>query len=312
MARRPKYVTDPATFNKELERVVQLRTELKTRLDELTDLVTKWEENKELPSEVEDTLAAITEKSKELNTTVTEAESNASQIQKYYDSYSTTKSKIDSELKQAKSHNTTIGNYITSAEDLKTKYDEEMVRADDLLKEARKTLDIVTNSSIASVYKKRSENRMKSRRWWALFVAIAIGMLGGAVIYSVENVANDIANEAQFGVWVLKLGIISPFAYVLYFVGKQYTHERDLEEKYMFKSLIAQTIRNNTKLLRDEFVDEESPDDKVSSKILDFVVGSMKSVYSEPFEKKTKMESRFKFNPRNTTIEAEAKETDTR
>lgn len=309
MARKAKYLTDAATFNKEYERLVQLRTEIKNRLSEVSSLIIKLEENKDLPSEVEDTLESLKERSSELDTTVTTAETNATQIQSYYDNWAAIKQKIDNEFKTAKNQNSTIASYISEAESLKEKYDEEMVRADDLLKEARQTLDIVSNNAVASFYQKRSNNRMRSRRWWALFVALAIIMLGAAVIYSVENVANDIANESQFGVWVLKLGIISPFAYVLYFVGKQYNHERDLEEKYLFKSLIAQTIRNNTKLLRDEFIGEDEKNTDVETKILDFVISSMQSVYSEPYGK-SKTESKIKFNPRNTQIEAEARQSE--
>jgi hypothetical protein len=42
--------------------------------------------------------------------------------------------------------------------------------------------------------------------------------------------------------------------YFLHFIMKQYNRERDLEEKYAFKSLVSQTIKNNTKLLKDEGV----------------------------------------------------------
>jgi hypothetical protein len=44
MPRRPKYVTDPTTFNAEFDRIVKLRTELSQRLKEVNDLITSLEE----------------------------------------------------------------------------------------------------------------------------------------------------------------------------------------------------------------------------------------------------------------------------
>ena len=305
MARTAKYVTDAQTFNKEFQRVVDLRTELSKRLSEVQDLIGLLEKNTSLPEEVETNLQELKDEADTLSTVLANAKSYADSIETYYDSWSTTKKKIDDEHAEAVQQNSELQQYAQQAEELEKKLTAELNRSTNLLDDARNTLEIVTNSSLSSDFMKRSDDRKMARRWWTVAVAVATVLFASSVLFAVLVVAHEVKDQSSLSVWVLKLAIVAPFAYVLYFVTRQYTHERDLEEKYAFKALISQTIQNNTKLLSDEFLDEDELDPVIRSKIVDFVVDSLQRVYREPFST-AKHESRIRFKPKDSSIEAES------
>lgn len=309
MARRPKYATDPATFNAELARIVKLRQELKSQKQDLDELISTLEAHSDLPSKVEDNLTALKQKSAELTTLLDTTQNYADSIQTYYTSWTETKQKIDTELVNAKKQNRVIKEYSAETEKLKETYEAELERSGSLLDEARTTLDIVSNSASASVFKTRSQDRRKARKWWSLAVFLAVVLFAGSVLFAVLVAIGEIKDQDSLSVWVLKLAIITPFAYTLYFVARQYTHERDLEEKYMFKALVSQTIRNNTKLLRDEFLTGDSVDKETEKMVVGFVIKSLEGVYKEPFTKSSVF-SKLKLDPRKPAVEAETGQTD--
>lgn len=308
MPRRPKYVTDSATFNAEFERIVKLRAELNQRLKEANDLISSLEEHSELPSEVEQHLGELKQEAANLNTLLTSSQTYADSIETYYNTWSETKGKIDAQLKEAVGQNKTLKDYTKEAAQLKDDLTTELKRSGDLLDDARETLEIVTNSALSSVFNKRANDRKKARRWWLGGVVLAIIIFVCAVLFTILVVAKEVQNEASLSVWVIKLALITPFAYILFFVTRQYSHERDLEEKYAFKSLVSQTIQNNTKLLRDEFLND-TPDKDVELKVVDFVVESLKNIYKEPFSKAS-MQSSIKFNPKKPSVEAKASQSE--
>jgi hypothetical protein len=309
MAKKPKYLTDPETFNKEFERLVRLRDELKGRSKELEKLTTSLEDHKDLPEDVKENLERLKLEASNLESLLNTSQTYADSIETYYTNWSATKDKIDDELIQAQRQNKIIKELKTEGQELKDKLETELNRSSSLLEDARKTLEIVTNSSLSSVFKERSNDRRKARRWWSLAVALAIALFALSVLIAVFKLADDIKDQGSISVWIIKLALIAPFAYVLYFVTKQYTHERDLEEKYAFKSLVSQTIQNNTKLLRDEFLSGTTVQPDVELKIIDFVVESMRGIYKEPYSV-TSIESRFKISPFKQSIEAQAKQSE--
>jgi hypothetical protein len=306
---KPKYLTDPKTFNTEWKRLVQLRDETSKRLNEVNSLIQTLEESSTLPDEVEDNLADLKNEAANLQSLLTSSQTYATSIESYYATWSETKGKIDAQLEEAQEQNKTLKVYTKQTTELKGKLTDELKRSKTLLDDARKTLDIVTDSALSSAFQKRSEKRKTSRRWWFVIVILAVGLFVAAVLLAVNKVAKDIADQNAVSVWVLKLVLVTPFVYILYFVTKQYSRERDLEEKYAFKALISQTIQNNTKLLKDEFINGKTVDRDIELKIIDFTVESLKSVYKEPFSEAS-LETKIKLNPFKTTVEAEAKQTE--
>lgn len=304
MAKVAKYITDPAEFKRQYDRVVQLRKELEARKKELEDLISLLESNKSLPDDVQTNLTALKAEADSLAALLASAKTYTQSIEAYYTSWSATKQKIDDEYKLAQDNNAEIEKLVTKTTGLEAKLTTEAQRATDLLDDARKTLDIVTDGSLSTVFKKRSEERQKARRWWTIAVFVAVVAFIGAVWYALSGLKVDGAGE--IGIWFLRLILVTPFGYLLFFVTSQYNRERDLEERYAFKSLVAQTLQNNTKLLRDEFVKiTEDPDATIVNKVMDFTIESMKGVYKEPY-KNINVVSKFKWNPRNSQLEAEA------
>lgn len=230
--------------------------------------------------------------------------SYATAIESYYSNWSITKQKIDDEYTLSKEQNSEIADLITKISELKEQLTTEAARSSELLDEARETLNIVTNASLSSVFSKRSEERRTARRWWTFAVFMAVASFLGAIYYAITHI--QVNSMSDWSVWLLRLTLITPFVYLIYFVTSQYNHERDLEERYAFKSLIAQTLQNYAKVLNDEFIDESNASD-VQPKILDFTIESMKSVYKEPHKNVLNTETRLRFNPKSAQTEAEAK-----
>ncbi len=307
MPRLPKYVTDQKTFNAEFERIVSLRQELKLRLEEVSSLILTLEDSKELPEVVDENIENLKLEASNLATLLSTSQTYADSIETYYTTWAATKEKIDEELIDAKKQNKLLKVYSEESENLKQSLESELIRSKSLLDDARQTLDIVTNSALSSVFKTRSNDRKESRKKWGWGVTVAILLFIASVAYTVLELAEDLKDENDFTVWILKLALVTPFIYILFFVTRQYTHERDLEEKYAFKSLVSQTIQNNTKLLRDEFMQQDDANPEVELKIVDFTIESLRGIYREPYNTTT-FESKFKFNPSKSSVEAEAKQ----
>lgn len=299
MPRRPKYVTDPKTFNKEFQRIVDYRKELAATKSEVGVLIEKLEDSSSLPKKVEKNLEELKSEYQRLQSLYSQTTTYINNIKNYHDNFEKIKAEITDELKEAEGQNSTLSSYKDEAASLKEGLTLEIERSKKLHDDAKNTLTLVTNSSLASVFIERSNDRKDSRKNWAWGVVLAFIAFTLGVFYAIENVAAEFNDDLT--AWILKLIIIVPFAYFLYFVVHQYNHERDLEEKYAFKALISQTINNNTKLLQDEFVGDSSSNEE---KILDFTIESLRAIYREPF-RESNIRSRLKLNPRKTDFQTE-------
>lgn len=310
MARKPKYISDPQTFNAEFGRVVKLRDELKKAKEEAETLINQLNDSTDLPEDVMTNIENLKSELSTLQASYTTTSTYIKEIKDYKDSFDEVKQSIDTELETAETQNSTLASYIQEATDLKTKLEEEKTRSSELLDDARNTLKLITNGSLSKVFTERSDQRKTARRWWAGAVAVYFIIFIAALNHIINNVANANGSNGTVASWSIRLAISAPFVYFLYFVIKQYSHERDLEEKYAFKALIAQTINNNTKLLKDEFGELANDQNKMQDKILDFTIASLKAVYREPF-KESSVKSKLKFNPKNTDIAAEVEQSET-
>ena len=310
MARTPKYVADPKAFKAEFARVVKLRDELKVAKEEAEALIEELNESTELPAEVKANIDNLKSELSTLQASYTTTTTYIQEIKSYKESFDEVKETIDKELEAAETQNSTLATYIDEATKLKAKLEEEKKRSGELLDDARNTLKLVTNGSLSKVFIERSEERKKARRVWAGVVVLYFIAFVFALNHIIENVASENGSNGTVASWSIRLAVSAPFVYFLYFVIKQYSHERDLEEKYAFKALIAQTINNNTKLLKDEFGQLANDVNKMNDKILDFTVTSLKAVYREPF-KESSIRSKLKINPKNTDIAAEVEQSET-
>ena len=304
MARKSKYVTDAKTFNDEYERVVKLRQELKSAKDECENLIAELNESTELPEQVLTHIADLKSELSTIQAAYTTTTTYINEIKDYKDNFDTIKNSIDEELTEATEQNKALQGYIKDTTDLIKTIKDETKRSATLLDDARNTLKIITDSSLSSVFIERSNDRKKARRWWLGGVSIYFILFVVALYFIIVGVATDPKLSGNIGTWILKIAITAPFIYLLYFVTRQYSHERDLEEKYAFKALISQTISNNTKLLKDEFEAHAARTPAVYDKMLDFTIESLRSIYSEPFREST-FTSKIRFSPKNTDVSAE-------
>ena len=269
MASKPKYIKDEVTFNREFERLKKLKTEAERRvkvLEQAEDYYKKGE----------------IELSK-LQQLVSEASDVNQELDNYRQVFEEIKIKLDNpETGLEAIHNsaikseTEIDEHRVAIEDVHAELDRIFKRTEELNKDVEQTLGAATNGGLANSFGNRAKEIRISKRVWQFFMFFSAFALIGSFWPYLANPERDVAiNAALF----FRIGLVTPFIFLMYFSAKQYGKERDLEEKYEFKSVIAQSMQSYTKLFRDEF------GDKHEETVLKFLVDSIDTVYKEPYIK---------------------------
>lgn len=79
----------------------------------------------------------------------------------------------------------------------------------------------------------------------------------------------------------LEFGVALPLAYSAIFFHAQHSKAREYLEEYSFKVLVARSLGASRKMLKED-MDGKSADE--AKKYLDFVIGSLKDLYTPPRE----------------------------
>jgi len=140
------------------------------------------------------------------------------------------------------------------------------------------TLDLVTASSLTDSFVKRRDKIAKNARFWRWTTLVSVLLLGASVlyIYYLQNKAVD--GFQNWHSWYRYL-FTSPLIYLVYLCSKNYTMERNYEERYAFKTVLSTSLQAYIKLLSDKFSDKK--DD-----LLEFTLKSIDRIYKEPYEEK--------------------------
>lgn len=97
------------------------------------------------------------------------------------------------------------------------------------------------SASLGSKFEDRRRSLKNSSSGWLIAIGISVLLSAGWLAYaSLTLQPSDTTNAWLAFVW--KLGLITPVAFLLGFVGKQYSKERTLEEEYAFRSALAMTL----------------------------------------------------------------------
>lgn len=159
-------------------------------------------------------------------------------------------------------------------------------KTDDLLDELAKLKEEVkaqiqqaTGFALFGAFQARQNEIVGSKRFWARAI-------GGLVALSIA-VTIWIAYEAKFysahdfAFWI-KLSLTIPIGYAIAFCTVQYGRERRLEEEYAFKASISVSLNPYRDLVRSILQNNAAGD---QTKYVDFVIESVKSVFTSPTDK---------------------------
>jgi chromosome segregation ATPase len=142
-----------------------------------------------------------------------------------------------------------------------------------------------TGFQLFGAFQSRQNEIAKSKNRWVWAIAALVIISAGVTIW--------IAHEAQyysvnsFAFWV-KLSLTVPLGFALTFCTVQYSRERRLEEEYAFKSSISVSLNPYRELIQ-SIVEKGGAD---LSKYTDFVIDSVRNVFTPPTDKVFEREKR--------------------
>lgn len=128
---------------------------------------------------------------------------------------------------------------------------------------------------MGGAFKERSSELSKKANKFILFSIICLGitaMVTIYVFYSLPSLKND------WSIYLFATIKTIPFWIITLWFFDKYSYERKLEEKYMFKAIIASVIRNHSELLSDE--DSGALENKSSKQIM--VSKVFETIYEDP------------------------------
>lgn len=172
------------------------------------------------------------------------------------------------------------------------------------------TLDLVTSSSLTDSFVKRRDTIAGNARFWRWATLLSVLLLGASVlyIYYLQNKAVD--GFQNWHSWYRYL-FTSPLVYLVYLCSKNYTMERNYEERYAFKTVLSTSLQAYIKLLSDKFTDKKD-------ELLSFTLTSIDRIYKEPYEEKDEtnevyggIKNIFNFGAKNHVAKPQGSKTET-
>ncbi len=165
-----------------------------------------------------------------------------------------------------------------------------------------KLYGIVTGTGLANSFDARKKEIEVSMKSWYNILILTTTLLFASV--AAVYITWFQGNFQEISLFLTRLTVTSPLLFFTIFATERYTHERNLLEKYAFKSATAFALESYTTLLKNTFKSQAD-----EQKILDFVLDSMSTIYKEPFDKKTESKKSFSVNSKLGEIKAEVAET---
>ena len=145
------------------------------------------------------------------------------------------------------------------------------------LKNIGEIYQLAADTGLAGSFDKRKQELYKYVNTW--FRRMLKGILGLAVILT-AFLFFTIKQDVDLGyAFSFRAVFLSPLIFFIAFCARQYSKERDLLEKYAFKATTALALESYTQLLSNRFDESEH-----TSRVLDFVLASMTTIYKEPYK----------------------------
>lgn len=161
--------------------------------------------------------------------------------------------------------------------DNSNKIKEDIVKTKGIVDERKIEIEEVTGrivaTGFASSFQRRAKSLWKSSIFWAII--LFLGVIGLAILLYVFF--NDQEGVPKVSFVIYRLSLSSPLLFLIGFAVKQYSRDREYNEKYAFKFSIATVIRNHIDFLLKIFPEYKK-------EIMFFCKSSMEMLYKEPYE----------------------------
>lgn len=236
----------------------QERTEIYTRLKDLGDLDVLVKESRDLPALVND-----------MRDTKVDFDNLVNDLPKIRLEFENLNNEFIQFKEQFRDHKNDIRN---SLEEIKASQE----KTDELRNETMAQLGLASNAKLAHTFEGVKKELMDGKNnWFAWLVGAVIALVViTAVIIWWQFQESSTIYELNF---LVKLALTSPFVYFVVFVNREFSRARALIEEYTFKAAISRSF--------EAYKDIVHATDSEEAKItLDFIVSSIKSIYSSPME----------------------------
>lgn len=164
-----------------------------------------------------------------------------------------------------------------SSNTLKSEMEENLTKSKSKLSEVEKIADLITDTGFANSFQKREKMLRWSSVAWLVILLLSITALVVVLYFLFKDYFKNFTSIPEMPVLILRLTLTSPLLFIIGIATHNYGKERDLNERYAFKSTIAEVMRNHA-----DFLVETSK--KTNEENTLFIRNTIRSIYSEPFE----------------------------
>lgn len=198
------------------------------------------------------------------------------------------KTTAESELASVKAFKQESDELVGTIKDSRTEVDKYQKQSQELTDDIKNTLDKAASYSLSKALRDRTRGLNWQLGFWGFlsFLTIIMLILGvGTVFYALffidTNSSQEVAARLKDGPTLMsvlsKILFTAPLAYAVYFTTSNFSHVRDLRDKYGWKETVAKNLQTYVKTLKEEFADL-----KYEHARFNFVIGTVKDIYSEP------------------------------
>ncbi len=165
-----------------------------------------------------------------------------------------------------------------SSDSLEKQIEESLVRSKSKLTEVEKIADLITDTGFANSFQKREKMLRWSASVWLVILCASIGGLVWFLAFLFSDYLSNLTTVPELPVLLLRLTLTSPLLFIIGIATHNYGKERELNERYAFKSTIAEVMRNHADFLLVQTTK------KTTEENIGFIRNTIKNIYAEPFE----------------------------
>ncbi|MDP2638620.1 MAG: hypothetical protein Q8P06_00395 [Candidatus Azambacteria bacterium] len=255
----------------ELEEILK---SINNKIESVEILKSKIDRADNISKNLEAKLTTLEERRGNIKRFETEIESVKSQIEPK-------KQIVDDLAEKVNDYNAIIEEQKKEYAKLKENFDKLLGDNNDLEITIKNQLGLVSAEVLAnSFFNEVGKLKTIVERWfkWLLgsYIALFISVISIAIWQVIEE-------GSLFKLTLLiRLPLITPIIFFVYFIEKQYSIDRKLSDEYIFKATVARSFEAYRKLLNEESACDNDDQNKLLEKKLDFVVESIKNIYTSP------------------------------
>lgn len=252
----------------ELEKII---SEINQKIGSVDDFVKKVADATQTLTSAQSQISDLKTETQQASELLAKTQATKTEIDNWSEKVKKGSEDADNYGKSIQQQNEEYAGLKTNLEELKKSYAE-------LEQSAKDQLGLVSMESLANAFASEAGKLEKSSgKWFNRIFWTSIALMAAVLGVAIWQVVHEqTLLKLSFAI---RIPIISPIIYYLYFVVSQYKRERRLLEEYSFKASIARSFEAYRKVLK-----EESANEQDLLKKNELIIETIKDVYSSPMK----------------------------